>query len=84
MSFLCRILIVLTIGCCVLNAATVSKEWTVFGPYSSLEHVLPAPLAKGIPESLRTSRVPRKAIKVKPVNGMVFKYYIYYVYLIQK
>ncbi len=77
MSFLCRIFIVLTIGCCVLNAATVSKEWTVFGPYSSLEHVLPAPLAKGIPESLRAARVPRKAIKVKPVNGKVDMQKIY-------
>ena len=77
MSFLCRFLIVLTIGCSVLHAAKVGNEWTVFGPYSSLEHVLPAPLAKGIPESLRAARVPRKAIKVKPVNGKVDMQKIY-------
>lgn len=62
---------VLTISCSLLYAAEVSKEWTVFGPYSSLEHMLPAPLAKGIPDSLRAARVSRKAVKVKPVNGKV-------------
>ena len=54
---------------CLVSAAEISKEWTVYGPYYRLMHRLPDGLEKTIPAKLKVGSQTRPAVKAVPVNG---------------